>query len=222
MNNTGLPLATLISFAGVMIGLSIGWIVIIFYKQKMERAATLLVQERLVSTKPKVVNLERMLSDAKTDILESQTFVQRYFSLKTVHGVFFLTSWFQIAGRIFASNQTGDNWSCYTYPVYKPVDTTEGNFADMNLTLVPVADPEWDDKPWANGPAKWSSTLIFGTMVFGFLAGAVWTYCDTKIANKRMHAKQDAADADADAGVVEKEEDVQEEEAAPEETPPQE
>jgi hypothetical protein len=143
IHNTGLPLSTLISFTAIMICLSIGWIVIVIYREGMEKAATSLVSSRLIlelsHKKPSVVlpsattktqegsegaaedhtatvmNLQEMIANAKMEIATNKTFIQRYFSFKTLHGVLFFVSWFQFAGRIFSSNQSGD-FTCYTYP----------------------------------------------------------------------------------------------------------
>ncbi len=45
-------------------------------------------------------------------------------------------------GRVFRSDQTGD-FSCYTYPVYKPIDTKLFRGANAPLTFVPTHSPNY-------------------------------------------------------------------------------
>ena len=126
MNNTGLPLSTIISFGAVMGGLTIGWVVIVIHRNGVDRAAQAVVQQRLLERERinakqpgtlggdhddlnelKDLDLSNMLNDAKTDAANSKTFLQRLISLKALHGTMFFMSWMQITGRIFASNQSG-------------------------------------------------------------------------------------------------------------------
>lgn len=181
MNNTGLPLATLISFAAVMGGLTIGWILIVFHNQRMESAAQTIVQKKIVESKSSSISqqdidLAKMLGEAKMEIVESKTWAQRLFSLKAAHGVLFFVSWMQIAGRIFNSDMSGE-FTCHTYPVFKPIDVPQVPDAAMDeLTVVPAADPEYYRLPWANGPVSWSLTLIFGTMFGAIVVGALLSF----------------------------------------------
>jgi hypothetical protein len=132
IHNTGLPLSTIISFAVIMICLSLGWIVIIIYRHNMDKAATSLVSSRLIAelqvsnnkttgggdsttTNEATMNLQEMIAAAKVEIGTKKSFAERYFSFKTLHGVILFVSWFQFAGRIFSSNQSGD-FTCHTYP----------------------------------------------------------------------------------------------------------
>mmetsp|Transcript_126423 Transcript_126423/g.178453 ORF Transcript_126423/g.178453 Transcript_126423/m.178453 type:complete len:341 (-) Transcript_126423:22-1044(-) len=184
INNTGLPLATLYSFLGVMLGLSIGWIAILIYKNGIEKKAMKLAQEELVEmnadkTKDGNVDLQSLLQDCTTKVLKQKTWKERYFSLKTLHGVFFFMSWFQITGRMFASNQSGD-FTCYTYPVYKPIDTPQAGDNTDVIKLVPTNDPNWDSLPWSNSPLGFSMMTILGSMAFAVVAGAIWTYFDVR------------------------------------------
>ena len=132
MNNTGLPLSTIISFGAVMGGLTIGWVAIVVHRNGVDRAAQAMVQRRLLEREGGRTNakqlgtlggdhgdlkahdkldLSKMLNDAKTDAANSKTFLQRLISLKALHGTMFFMSWMQITGRIFASNQSGE--ICY-------------------------------------------------------------------------------------------------------------
>jgi hypothetical protein len=205
IHNTGLPLSTLISFTAIMICLSLGWIVIVLYREGMDKAATSLVSNRLNKTSSSSsandegkgedattnMNLHEMIANAKMEIATNTTFVERFFSLKTLHGVLFFVSWFQFAGRIFSSNQSGD-FTCHTYPVYKPIDTNHGNFSMTSgapLTIVPESDPDYDSLPWAAlGPWAWTLSIIFGSMVAALVTGAIWNYAD--VAKARAMAAQ--------------------------------
>ncbi len=191
MNNTGLPLSTIISFGAVMGGLTIGWVVIVVHRNGVDRAAQAMVQQRLLERERakakqlgtlggdnddlkdhEELDLSKMLNDAKTDAANSKTFLQRLISLKALHGAFFFMSWMQITGRIFASNQSGD-FTCHTYPVYKPIDAPQvPEGADEQLTLVPTADPDYDRLPWAAaGPVAWTMQIIVGSLVGAVVVG---------------------------------------------------
>lgn len=215
MTNTGLPLPTLISFAAILIGLSIGWIAIVFYKDQIDKATRKVLEERLrqeqarlqskqqpsmedsnsdidaEEKKPQdLPSLDVMWAESKTQALESRTFRQRFLSWKTVHGVLFFMGWMQIAGRMFASNQSIEEFTCYTYPVYKPIDTREGDFAytndlSANLTLVPPEDPDYLSLPWANNEVGWSLMLIFAPIVAAIVVGALWSYMAARKAASR-------------------------------------
>jgi hypothetical protein len=67
-----------------------------------------------------VGSLEYMIRAEKGAIIAERSVWQRFFSLKALHGILMFTSWINIVGRIFASNQSGD-FTCHTYPVYKQV-----------------------------------------------------------------------------------------------------
>mmetsp|Transcript_16091 Transcript_16091/g.28114 ORF Transcript_16091/g.28114 Transcript_16091/m.28114 type:complete len:323 (+) Transcript_16091:145-1113(+) len=205
INNTGLPLATLISFAAVMGGLTIGWIAILVYKLGVDNKVMAEAQERLMNVtntkddaKNQKVNLSELLEESKQHVLSSMSWKDRFISLKTVHGVLFFVSWFQIAGRMFASDQSG-NFDCYTYPVYKPIVTTEGDFTDT-VTFVPTNDPDWNSLPWSNGVVAWCMMLIFGSLVAALIVGAIWTYFDVKRAQKTSaEAKESEEKKDNDS-----------------------
>lgn len=193
INNTGLPLSTLIMFGNCFGGLCIGWIVIVIYKERMQRSAILLVEKRLQSGSGSgnsdghpILSLERMMLQAKADINFSKTFVQRFFSLKALHGILFFSSWFSIAGRMFSSNQSGD-YTCHTYPVYKPIDTPEGDYAGKNFTLVPRRNPDYDKLPWAGGETAWSLMIISVSIVVAAVIGmAVSCVAARKSSNKTI------------------------------------
>lgn len=207
MNNTGLPLSTIISFGAVMGGLTIGWIVIVVHRNSMDRKAQQLVQERLVE-KAKLgtigddidddLDLPRMLDEAKMDVVNSKTFVQRFVSLKALHGILFFTSWMQITGRIFASNQSGD-FTCHTYPVFKPMDVPQvPDSAQDELTIVPTTDPDYDRLPWAAaGPVAWTMQIILGSMFGAIIVGALMSWRAT-VKAKKMNGESKASSSSAE------------------------
>lgn len=89
------------------------------------------------------------------------------------------------AGRIFASDQSGD-FTCHTYPVYKPINSKHFDGADAPLTLLPTHDPNFARLPWARtGLVGWSLALLFGPLVGAALVGAVYSAVAARAAKKR-------------------------------------
>ncbi|KAF6260707.1 hypothetical protein COO60DRAFT_1700173 [Scenedesmus sp. NREL 46B-D3] len=191
IHNSGLPPATLISFVWVMGGLTIGWIIIKFHEARMQRLALAAVARSLgdapagpitsggISSK-QPLDLAARIDEEKGRIAGSKTFVQRFFSLKALHGMIMFTSWINIVGRIFASNQSGD-FTCHTYPVYKPLDTPDipdsASLDVASLTLLPTHDPNYARLPWAKlGTAGWGAALSLGPLAGAALVGAVVSY----------------------------------------------
>ena len=132
----------------------------------------------------KKMDLKQIRHSEMSKILKNRSWSQRLFSLKTVHGCLMLLSYFGIAGRIFASNQSGD-FQCYTYPVYKPVNTDEYKTAgmdleDMPLQLVPVEDPDYARLPWAGNEKAWAVRGFFTPIILGAVIASIWTYFGAK------------------------------------------
>jgi hypothetical protein len=128
IHNTGLPLAVLISFAYVMIFLTVAWFLIKAHQLKYYNLAVEAVELDIKEGKHADnadFTLRDEISTKTVEILNKRTLVQKMFSLKSSHGILMFTSWLNIAGRIFASNQSGE-FTCYTYPVYKPLNSTYG------------------------------------------------------------------------------------------------
>lgn len=209
ITNTGLPLPTIISFAAVLGGLTIGWVAIVIHKTMTQREAVKIVNDRIQKTLQQQQDssgpskageeppsLETMLSEAKIQALNSKNFRQRFVSLKALHGILFFMSWMQIAGRMFASNQSAADFTCHTYPVYKPIDTDEGDYANSqnNLTMVPPENPNYDNLPWANNEVGWSMMIIFGSIIGAMVVGAVWSFVAARLAAKRRN--DDAASSE--------------------------
>jgi hypothetical protein len=174
IHNTGLGVAVLFSFLWVLLGMTIAWFLIVLHQQKMTKQATLNVQETIKQTGLNG-DLAEAIQQEKKHIAASKTFAQRMFSYKAVHGMLMFTSWFNIVGRIFASNQSGD-FTCYTYPVYKPIDTKHFNGTSYPMTPVPALDPDYARLPWAKmGNEVWAVLLLFGPLAAAAIVGAVWS-----------------------------------------------
>jgi len=189
INNTGLPLATIYNFSMVMIGLTVGWIVIIFHMNNVNRAATAMVQQQIIENGgiSKGSSISKMIARAKTEIADSKTWMQRFFSLKSLHGILFFASWNNLAGRIFASNQSGD-FTCHTYPVYKPIDTPKYQGEGENITLVPEDDPNYDNLPW-NDMTTWVLMTIVGSLVIAAVFGIIYSYFSSRKAVNRAKSR---------------------------------
>ncbi len=170
IHNTGLPVSVLVSFSGVLIGLTVGWCAIVIHRYNLQNQALEAVGAKLNKRGALPEGgLTQAVGQAKKEIVESKTLLQRLFSLKTLHGVLFFMSWFNIAGRIFASNQSGD-FTCTTYPVYKPIDTAEFKGVGKPLTLVTSTNPDSFRLPWVRvgGDGVWGLIVIGGSMVVAF------------------------------------------------------
>eukprot|EP00123_Amoebidium_parasiticum_P005561 comp16722_c1_seq1/m.15016 comp16722_c1_seq1/g.15016 ORF comp16722_c1_seq1/g.15016 comp16722_c1_seq1/m.15016 type:complete len:298 (-) comp16722_c1_seq1:505-1398(-) len=187
IHNSGLPAATLISFIWALGGMSVAWFLINLHQIFMNRQAAWNVQEAIkLHGMDNGTTLEEMLNAEKGRIAESKSFRQRMISLKALHGIIMFVSWMNIAGRIFASNQSGD-FTCHTYPVYKQIDTPVFQGAGKPLTLVPLNDPQYAAKPWAKtGLVGWSVALSVGPFLAAALVGAVFSY----VAARRQMAKK--------------------------------
>uniref|UniRef100_A0A7S1SL78 Uncharacterized protein n=1 Tax=Tetraselmis chuii TaxID=63592 RepID=A0A7S1SL78_9CHLO len=189
INNTGLPAGVLISFVWVMGGLSIGWVVINIHQCQMERQALRRVQARVQSGEGKAAaDLAGAIAAEKGRIAEEKGWAQRVFSWKALHGSLFFTSWLNIAGRLFVTGINPDEWVCYTYPFYKPVDSKYYNGAG-NATMVPVPihDPNYSRLPWAKtGLLAWGLIFSVGSVAACFLVGALYSF----VATRRMGSSQ--------------------------------
>lgn len=108
--------------------------------------------------------------------------LNKLFSIKTLHGIFMFLSWFNISGRVFVTPFS--DFTCHTYLVYKPINTTIGPTAFMNLEskplqLVPEEDPDYNILPWAGREVLWSVALILGPVVFAFIFATIYIYSET-------------------------------------------
>lgn len=157
INNTGTPGGVLVSFVACLAALTLGWVVIIGHKNR--HAAR--VEALIVKGMPP--------ADARHQLATEQGWRARAFSAKTLHGVLFFVSWFNIAGRVFVTPWR--THTCYTYPVYKPIALPEfPQGATANLTLVPVDKPG-PGGPWdaVGGNVQWGFIVTVGAGAFAFL-----------------------------------------------------
>ena len=85
------------------------------------------------------------------------------------------TSFINILGRVFRSDQSGD-FSCYTYPVYKPIDTKVFKGANAPLTFVPTHSPTYSSQPWAKtGVTGWGIVLSIGPLLGSAVIALVYS-----------------------------------------------
>lgn len=188
IHNSGLPPSTLISFVWVLGGLCVAWFAIKFHEAAMDKAALARVQALLATPGgvPDGFDLAAELAAAKAAIAASKSARQRLFSIKAFHGAVMFVSWINIAGRIFASNQTGD-FTCHTATVFKPIAIKGyGNFTGQPLTLMPSHDPDFARLPWARtGLVGWSLAMLFGPLLGALLVGAVWSWAAVSLRDRR-------------------------------------
>jgi hypothetical protein len=183
IHNTGLPIANIIQFAVALAGVSIGWILIKLHETIMNHTAFLQLDHKLKSGISKEDTLGDLIAKEKVIVANEKSFLARMFSYKAAHGTIMAISWANVAPRLFASNQSGD-FSCYTYPAYKPIDTFRYSFAGKNLTIVPQNSPSYPKLPWANREALWVSAFFFVPLILSLLIGSVVAYFGAKKSQK--------------------------------------
>jgi len=174
LHNTGLPIAVLMSFVCVLGGITIGWMCIKWHQAQMERMAF----EYLGGVNCPV-SIGAFYA-AKRVIAESKSRLSRLFSAKAAHGMCMFVSFVNILGRLGSSNQSGD-FVCYTYPVYKQLDSAKFNGSNQALTFVPVHDPNYAKLPWASSDAYWGLELSLGPLAAAFVFGAIFVYFCTSV-----------------------------------------
>lgn len=161
IHNTGLPSGVIVSFVIVLVGLTLGWPIINLHQMFMQTKALNKVQMQLQSAKDHPAidlrtpgALDAAIAQAKGQIIQERTVMQRVFSLKTLHGALMTTSWLNIAGRTFITN-SGESFSCYTQPAYKNL-TSRHYVASSNSTFkfIPEVTPEYDKLPWVRFSSK--------------------------------------------------------------------
>jgi hypothetical protein len=178
IHNTGLPVANILQFAMVLIGLSVGWIVIKFHEAVMAKKAADGVKLKYKNGFADGDDLNDLLNKEKGIVAANKTFRERMLSWKTLHGVAMTISWANLAPRLFASNQSGD-FSCHTYPVEKPINTARYTH-NGNLTFVPENSPSYERVPWANREALWVSLFFVVPLVFSLVIGSSFAFRESK------------------------------------------
>jgi hypothetical protein len=177
IHNTGLPAAVLVSFVWVVGGITVGWFLI---KEHQNRALIEMVNR--ICKSPRSISSDedarRLISSTKREIATAQrTWSQRMFSLKAAHGALMFMSYLNMVGRLFSSNQSG-HFGCYTYHVYKPLDSYKFNGTDRPIAFVPEDDPDRATLPWtATGLFGWGALFSLGPLVMAFGFGSVWAAC---------------------------------------------
>jgi hypothetical protein len=190
VHNSGLPVAVLVCFLFVLLGITLGWGCIKLHQQRMQERVLDMVQAILkeAATKDQLSNLSLraemrrarelvISSDAAAPSSGSVLPWRVLTSYKALHGALMFVSWINVFGRLIGSNQGGD-FTCHTFPVYKQVDSPKfkgGNGAP--LAFVPIRDPGYASLPWAPSLAAWSVSLSLVPLAGALLAGAAYPWC---------------------------------------------
>ena len=94
--------------------------------------------------------------------------VRRLLNWKGVHGCVMVVTLCNVAGRVLVTPIT-DSFECYTYPAYKPVNTTHYAGAGTGaVTLVPEVDPNYGRLPWAYKEESWATMLLLAPYALAF------------------------------------------------------
>ncbi|KAJ1624777.1 hypothetical protein T492DRAFT_1044842 [Pavlovales sp. CCMP2436] len=174
IRNEGLPHATAISFIWVLGFLTIGWVIVRVHMYYAERQA-LEAADRRIRSIGLTRSLVSVIAEEKLKIAARKTFSQRYFSLKTLHGMCFFTSWINIAGRVFVT--TLEEFTCYANVHYKQ---PAGSHAP--LVAIPIDDPTYFEKPWAKtGLVGWGVALSIGPLLGSAFVAAIFQFVATKL-----------------------------------------
>lgn len=208
IHNTGLPLGVLVAFIWVLGGMTLGWFLIKIHQNQMLDDGLALVETWVKEDKMGGRTLRKALDDAKAHIAMAKTWVQRMVSYKAAHGVLMLLSWFNIAGRVWATPFDTD-FTCYTYPVYKPrnvsyyFDLTRYYQNTSEPQLVQFANPNgelfWTTMP--GGEAGWMAALFFSPVLIGLLIGYFYSKFAASRENKIV-LDEGAADGHRSSGSV--------------------
>mmetsp|Transcript_10448 Transcript_10448/g.20547 ORF Transcript_10448/g.20547 Transcript_10448/m.20547 type:complete len:344 (-) Transcript_10448:386-1417(-) len=201
MHNTGLPAAILISLAYVAIGLCVGWVAIHIHMSRVASRALSNVQVRIKALGIAEGGLEQMLVDEKERMAAARPLWERFISLKTLHGVLMFWSWINITGRVFSSNQSGD-FTCHTYPVYKPIDTREGTYSQISLEdrLVDPYDTSSGRRPWSRSLTAWALQLAVGPIFGALIVAFLWSFFTSSRFRTRAVYEFDGSVVQADVG----------------------
>jgi uncharacterized membrane protein (DUF485 family) len=182
IHNSGLSLGVLVSFIFVTTGMVLGWIVIRFHQTKLERDAYDMVEKKLANSELMPGDdIASAVAQAKGYIVKNKTFKERLLSPKALHGILMLMSWANTAPRVFLTLFTGfADFTCYTQPVYKQVNTDVYRTAGMSLEggdlmYVPINDPEFLSTPWGGKEGMWAFQLGVGPIAVGLLIGLIWS-----------------------------------------------
>ena len=194
LHNTGLPIAVLISFVCVLGGITVGWMCIKQHQARMEQMAFAVLNgqqikwykeqadQREGKIELKTLSVEDFHA-AKRTVASNKSWSERLFSAKAAHGIFMFISFVNILGRLGSTDHVGD-FVCYTYPVYKQLDSAKFNGSSQALTFVPVHDPNYAKLPWAASDVYWGLELSVAPLAVAFVFGAVFSICVAKSNSK--------------------------------------
>lgn len=102
-------------------------------------------------------------------------------------------SWINIAGRIFVTPPVQD-FTCYTYPAYKPISNDHYTYNGVPFELVENVDPKYNRLPWANKEGSWAATMLFAPFFGAIAVGMLYLYFtlkDEKVDTRASHAKEE-------------------------------
>ena len=188
IHNVGLPEGVLVSFFILLVGVTGGWACVKVHQGQMQAVVGRRVDGMVVRWGEDVVRdtvervkvspptpLAAMMTKARHEIISERGVAARIFSYKAAHGALMFMSWVNIAGRIISSNQSGD-FACYTYPVYKQLDSPHFKGLDQTLTYVPVRDVNYSRLPWSKSIVAWGVELSVVPLVGALAIGWVFVY----------------------------------------------
>lgn len=169
IHNTGLALGVLVAFVWVLGGMILGWFIIQLHQNQMNSLAIDLVDKWIKENTLGGRSLAEALNEAKMQVSKAKTWTQRFVSYKAAHGILMTLSWFNIAGRFWAS-EVDTEFACYTYPYYKGVESPIYRTKGIDFASMPAADrlvPLEDESRIGLGrqfPGKeWGWMAILGT-----------------------------------------------------------
>jgi len=138
VHTTGLPMFVLSSFVWCIFGMIFGWFIIKLHQNQLLNLALDMVDTWMQDGKV-FGRLQEAVAEAKDQIAKSKTWAQRFVSYKAAHGILMTMSWMPIAGRFWATDVTPE-FTCFSYPVYKAVNTTIGLTANRGYADVSLED----------------------------------------------------------------------------------
>jgi len=118
IHNFGLAISIIVSFMYLLIGITVGLICIWFHSQNINEELNLTMQESLTKNPEKGTNLFKLKGEAMEKMLENKTFLNTFYSLKSLHGLLLTFSWYTMLGRLFVTDPSKFR-GCVTYPAYK-------------------------------------------------------------------------------------------------------
>lgn len=127
IHNAGLPMPIIVSFLYLLVSITVGWNAIKLHMSRMAGEVRERVNEKLnylvgKSSSEQTLDVKDLEDEARKSIIVKKTFMERFFSLRMLHGIFMTFSWAQMVGRIFVTNPFTSWGGCWSYPAYKSID----------------------------------------------------------------------------------------------------